>query len=149
MTMPTDESRLPLMPILPWQRPPVTRDRKGRFMPGVCGNPHRRPTKRMLEARLAARASTHDYVRQMQRRAAYDGLTPHELTRLLRATYRKLGWQAQAARDILMSKRGIFRWAKGVHKISHANERLLLTLCKPAPSSAADPPGVAADGIIP
>ena len=58
------------------------------------------------------------------RLAAYDGLTPHELTRLLRATYGKLGWQAQAARDMLMSKRGIFRWAKGVHKISHANERL-------------------------
>jgi hypothetical protein len=65
----------------------------------------------------------------MQRRAAYDGLTPHELTRVLRATYGKLGWQAQAARDMLMSKRGVFRWAKGVHKISHANERLLLTLC--------------------
>jgi len=128
-TMPTDDSRLPLTPVLPWQRPPVTRNRKGQFMPGVCGNPRGRPTKRMLEARLAARASTHDYVRQMQRRAAYEGLTPHELTRLLRATYGKLGWQAQAARDMLMSKRGIFRWAKGVHKISHANERLLLTLC--------------------
>jgi hypothetical protein len=107
----------------------VTRNRKGQFMPGVCGNPRGRPTKRILEARLAARASTHDYVRQMQRRAAYDGLTPHELTRLLRATYGKLGWQAQAARDMLMSKRGIFRWTKGEHKISLENETLLLKLC--------------------
>jgi hypothetical protein len=129
MHMPTDDSRMPTLPVLPWKRPPVTRDRKGRFMPGVTGNLHGRPTKRVLEARLAARASTHDYVRQMQRRAAYEGLTPHELTRVLRATYGKLGWQAQAARDMLMSKRGIFRWARGVHKISHEKEWLLLSLC--------------------
>jgi hypothetical protein len=41
--MPTDESRLPLMPILPWQRPPVTRNAKGRWMAGVSGNPRGRP----------------------------------------------------------------------------------------------------------
>jgi len=127
--MPTDENRLPLMPVLPWQRPPTTRNRKGQWQPGVSGNPKGRPTKAKLAARLAARASTSSGLEQMKRRAAYQRMTPEELTRLLRSTYGKLGWQAKAARDMRMSKRGIFRWAKGVHKISHANERLLLTLC--------------------
>jgi Family of unknown function (DUF5681) len=127
--MPTDDCRLPLRPVLPWQRPPVTRNRKGQWQRGVSGNPKGRPTKAKLAARLAARPATRDGYERMKRAAAYDGMTPQELTRVLRATYGKLGWQAQAARDMLMSKRGIFRWAKGVHKISHANERLLLTLC--------------------
>ena len=127
--MPTDECRLPLMPVLPWQRPPVTRDRKGRFLPGASGNLRGRPTKAKLAASLTARPSTGDGYERMKRAAAYDGLTPHELTRLLRATYGKLGWQAQAARDMLMSKHGIFRWAKGVHKISLEKETLLLKLC--------------------
>jgi hypothetical protein len=50
--MPTDERRLPLMPIPSWQRPPTTRDRKGQWMAGVSGNPRGRPTN----ARLAATA---------------------------------------------------------------------------------------------
>jgi hypothetical protein len=129
MQMPTDDSRMPTMPVLPWRRPPVTRDRKGQWQSGVSGNPRGRPRKARLEAKLAARASTHDYVRQMQRRAAYDGLRPHELTRLLRATYGKLGWQAQAAGDMLMSKLGVHRWCHGVHKPSHTTELILLDTC--------------------
>jgi hypothetical protein len=65
----------------------------------------------------------------MQHRAAYDGLTPYELTRVLRATYGKFGWQAQAARDMLMSKRGVHRWCKGVHKPSLTHEIILLDQC--------------------
>jgi len=34
MTVPTDVSRLPLMPVLPWQRPPPTRNRKGQWLLG-------------------------------------------------------------------------------------------------------------------
>lgn len=75
---------------------------------GVCGNPRGRSTKRMLETRLAARPATRDGYERMKRAAAYEGMTPQELTRVLRATYGKLGWQAQAARDMLMSRRGIF-----------------------------------------
>jgi len=41
----------------------------------------------------------------------------------------KLGWQAQAARDMLMSKRGIFRWTKGEHRISYIKEMILLDRC--------------------
>jgi len=33
-TMPTDVSLLPLMPVLPWQRPPPTRNRKGQWLLG-------------------------------------------------------------------------------------------------------------------
>jgi len=53
--MPTDECRLPLTPVLPWQRPPVTRNRKGQWQRGISGNPKGRPTKAKLAARLAAR----------------------------------------------------------------------------------------------
>jgi hypothetical protein len=127
--MPTDECRLPLTPVLPWQRPPVTRNRKGQWQRGVSGNPKGRPTKARLEAKLAARASTSSGLEQMKRRAAYRGMTPEELKRLLRATYGRLGWQAQAARDMRMSKRSIRRWAKGVYKISYEKEKLLLALC--------------------
>jgi len=127
--MPTDECRLPLTPVLPWQRPPTTRNRKGQWMRGVSGNEKGRPTKVRLEAKLAARASTSSGLEQMKHRAAYQGMTPEELTRLLRSTYGKLGWQAQAARDMRMSKRSIRRWAKGVYKISYEKEKLLLALC--------------------
>ena len=41
--MPTDEDRLPLTPVLPWQRPPETRNRQGQFTPGASGNPKGRP----------------------------------------------------------------------------------------------------------
>ena len=128
-TMPTDDSRLPLMPVLPWQRPPVTRNRKGQWQRGVSGNPKGRPTKAKLAARLAARPATRDGYERMERAAAYEGITPQELARVLRTTYGRLGWQAQAARDMRMSKRSIRRWAKGVYKISYEKEKLLLALC--------------------
>jgi Family of unknown function (DUF5681) len=127
--VPTDESRLPLTPVLPWQRPPVTRNRKGQWQRGVSGNPKGRPTKAKLAARLTARPATRDGYERMRSAAAYEGMMPEELTRLLRSTYGKLGWQAQAARDMRMSKRSIRRWAKGAYKISYEKEKLLLALC--------------------
>jgi hypothetical protein len=127
--MPTDDNRMPTMPVLPWRRPPVTRDRKGQWQSGVSGNPRGRPTTARLEARLAARAATREGLDRMTRAAAYEGISPQEFTRALRAAYGKLGWQAQAARDMLMSKRGIHRWCHGLHKPSHTTELILLETC--------------------
>ena len=122
--MPTDESRLPLMPVLPWQRPPTTRNIKGQWMPGVCGNPRGRPTN----ARLAAkRAPTNRHI-DLKRAASYEGITPEQFVRLARIAYGKC-WQAPLAGDLNISVRGVIRWAKGEHKISHAKEMLLLTVC--------------------
>jgi hypothetical protein len=122
--MPTDVSRLPLMPVLPWQRPPVTRNRRGQWMPGVCGNPRGRPTK----ARLAAkRAAVGSYREELKRAASYEGITPEQFVRLARVAYGKC-WQAPLASDLNMSVRGLIRWAKGEHKISHGKEMALLTV---------------------
>ena len=122
--MPTDQSRLPLMPVLPWQRPPTTRNRKGQWMPGVCGNPRGRPTN----ARLAAkRAATGRYT-ELIRIAGYEGLTDQQFVRLARVVYGKQ-WQGPLAADLSMSVRGIIRWAKGEHKISHQREMRILAVC--------------------
>jgi hypothetical protein len=107
--MPTDESRLPLMPILPWQRPPTTRNRKGQWMPGVCGNPRGRPTNARLAAKRAAKGS---YREKLQRAASYEGITPEHFVRLARIAYGK-SWQGPLAGDLNMSLRGVIRWAKG------------------------------------
>jgi hypothetical protein len=123
--MPTDLSRLPLMPVLPWQRPPPTRNAKGQFMPGVSGNPRGRPTNVRLAAKRAAKGS---YREKLKRAASYEGMTPEQFVRLARITYGKC-WQASLAGDLKMSVRGIIRWARGEHKISHAKEMLLLTVC--------------------
>jgi len=122
--MPTDENRLPLMPILPWQRPPVTRNRKGRFMPGVSGNPRGRPTN----ARLAAkRAAIGEYATR-KRAASYEGMTPGQFVRVARTAYGR-SWQRPLAADMKMSRQGVIRWAKGKHKISLEKEILLLMVC--------------------
>src|SRR5215475_6907004 len=106
--MPTDDNRLLLMPILPWQRPPVTRNRKGQFMPGVSGNPRGRPTN----ARLAAkRASIGEYA-PLRRAASYPGMTPEQFVRLARTVYGRW-WQGPLAADLMMSRQGVIRWAKG------------------------------------
>jgi hypothetical protein len=110
-TMPTDESRLPLMPVLPWQRPPVTRNAKGQFMPGVCGNPRGRPTN----ARLAANRAATDRHIDLKRAASYEGITPEQFVRLARLTYGK-SWQAPLAAGLGISVRGVIRWAKGEYK---------------------------------
>jgi hypothetical protein len=47
--MPTDDSGLPVMPILPWQRPPTTRNSKGQWMTGG-----QREFKRQADERPAA-----------------------------------------------------------------------------------------------
>ena len=65
--MPTDERRLPLMPILPWQSPPTTRDHLGRFMPGVCGNQNGRPTNARLAAKRAA-IGKHEHLSRLANR---------------------------------------------------------------------------------
>jgi hypothetical protein len=124
MTVPTDVSRLPLMPVLPWQRPSVTRNRRGQWMPGVCGNPRGRPTN----ARLAAkRAPTNRHI-DLKRAASYEGITPEQFVRLARIAYGK-SWQGPVAADMGVSVRGVIRWAKGEHKISHVREMLILTVC--------------------
>jgi hypothetical protein len=124
MTMPTDENRLPLMPILPWQRPPATRNRKGQFMPGVTGNPRGRPTN----ARLAAkRAATGEHA-ALRRAASYEGITPEQFVRLARTVYGR-SWQRPLAADMMMSRQGVIRWAKGKHKISLEKEIALLMVC--------------------
>jgi hypothetical protein len=120
--MSTDEDRLPLMPILPQQRPPVTRNRHGQWMAGVCGNPKGRPTK----ARLRARALASDA--RTKRTAAYQGMTGAELARVATAAYGKF-WQGQLAADLMMSRRGVIRWLQGVHKITLENEVLILGIC--------------------
>ena len=123
--MPTDVSRLPLMPVLPWQRPPPTRNRKGQWMPGVCGNPRGRPTN----ARLAAkRTATGSYREELKRAASYEGITPEQFVRLARLTYGK-SWQAPLAAGLGISVRGVIRWAKGEYKISHAKEMHILAVC--------------------
>jgi hypothetical protein len=125
MTMPTDVSRLPLMPVLPWQRPPVTRNAKGQFMPGVSGNPRGRPTNARLAAKRAAEGS---YKEKLQRAASYEGITPEQFVRLARIAYGK-SWQAPLAGDLNTSVRGVIRWAKGEYKISHDKEMRILTVC--------------------
>ena len=122
--MPTDESRLPLTPVLPWQRPPVTRNRKGRFMPGVSGNPRGRPTN----ARLAAKRAAIGECAELRRRASYEGITPEQFVRLARTVYGR-SWQGPIAADLKMSRQGVIRWAKGEHKISLEKEILLLMVC--------------------
>jgi hypothetical protein len=125
MTVPTDVSRLPLMPVLPWQRPPPTRNRKGQWMPGVCGNPRGRPTN----ARLAAkRAATGSYRETLERAASYEGITPEQFVRLARIAYGKQ-WQGPLAVDSGVSVRGLIRWAKGEYKISHDKEMRILAVC--------------------
>jgi hypothetical protein len=125
MTMPTDQSRLPLMPVLPWQRPPPTRNAKGQWMPGICGNPKGRPTNARL---IAKRRAAGSYVERLKRTASYEGLTPEHFVRLARISYGK-SWQGPLAADLGMSVRGVIRWAKGDYKISHEKEMRILAVC--------------------
>jgi hypothetical protein len=122
--MPTDERRLPLMPIPSWQRPPTTRNRKGQWMAGVCGNPKGRPTNARLRAKRAAIGEFEN----LSRLASYEGMAPEQFVRVARAAYGK-SWQGPLASDLIMSRQGVIRWAKGKHKISPEKERLLLLLC--------------------
>jgi hypothetical protein len=123
--MPTDECRLPRTPVLPWQRPPTTRNRKGQWMPGVCGNPKGRPTNARL---IAKRAAAGSYVERLKSAASYEGLAPEHFVRLARIAYGKC-WQAPLAGDLNMSVRGVIRWSKGDHKISHEKEMRILAVC--------------------
>jgi hypothetical protein len=122
--MPTDVSRLPLMPVLLWQRPLTTRNMKGQWMPGVCGNPRGRPTNERLAAKRAAIGEC----AVLRRAASYPGMTPEQFVRLARTVYGRF-WQGPLAADMIMSRQGVIRWAKGKHKISPEKERLLLLLC--------------------
>jgi len=122
--MPTDDSRLPLTPILPWQRPPPIRNMKGQFLLGVSGNYRGRPTNARLAAKRAAIGSD----AELKRLASYEGITPEQFVRLARTVYGRF-WQGPLAADMMMSRQGVIRWAKGKHKISPEKERLLLLLC--------------------
>jgi hypothetical protein len=105
--MPTDESRLPMMPIQPWQRPPTTRNGKGQWMVGVSGNPKGRPTNARLRAKALASAA------RTKGPTAHRGMTGDELARVAGAAYGKF-WQGQLADDLMMSRQGIIRWLRGV-----------------------------------
>ena len=129
--MPTDESRLPRTPVLPWQRPPTTRNRRGQWMPGVCGNPRGRPTN----ARLAAKRAASDRSLDLKRAASYEGIMPEQFVRLGRIAYGKC-WHAPLAADLGMSVRGVIRWAKGEYKISHEKEMRVLAVCLRRASAA-------------
>jgi hypothetical protein len=122
--MPTDDSRLPLMPVLPSQRPPTTRDMRGRFLPGVSGNLRGRPTN----ARLATKRAALGEDAALKHAASYEGITPEQFVRLARVAYGK-SWQGPLAADLMMSRQGVIRWAKGKHKISLEKETLLLLRC--------------------
>ena len=122
--MPIDEDRFPLMPILPWQRPPATRNRKGQWMAGVSGNPRGRPTN----ARLRAKREALGELAVLKRAASYEGITPEQFVRVARAAYGK-SWRIPLAADLIMSVRGVARWAKGQCKISLENEILILMVC--------------------
>ena len=122
--MPTDDCRLPLMPILPWQRPPTTRNRKGQWMPGVSGNPRGAPTKMRLAAK---RAAVGEYA-TLKRAASYEGMTGDYFVRLARIAYGR-SWQAPHAADLGMSRQALIRWAKGEYKISFEREIKILTVC--------------------
>ena len=86
--MPTHESQLPRMPVLPWQRPPVSRNPKGQFRPGASGNPRGRPTN----ARLAAKRAALGDLAILKRAASYEGMTPGLFVRVARTAYGK-SWQ--------------------------------------------------------
>jgi hypothetical protein len=122
--MPTDDKRLPPMPVLSWQRPPVTRNVNGRRRPGVSGNPRGRPTN----ARLAAKRAAGSYVAQLKRLASYDGLTGDYFVRLARIAYGR-SWQKPLAADLGVSRQAVIRWAKDEYKISHACEMQILAVC--------------------
>ena len=115
---------MPPMPVLPWQPPPVTRNLKGQFMPGVCGNPRGRPTN----ARLAAKRAATDRRAELKRLADYEGLAPYYFVRLARVVYGK-SWQKPLAADLRISRRSLIRWARGEYKISHEKEMRILTVC--------------------
>jgi hypothetical protein len=102
--MPTDESRIPLMPVLPSQRPPTTRNGKGQWMAGVSGNPRGRPTN----ARLAAKRAPIGEYAELRRAASREVMTPLQFVRVARAAYGK-SWQGPLARDIMMSRRALIR----------------------------------------
>ena len=122
--MPIDEDRFPLMPILPWQRPPATRNRKGQWMAGVSGNPRGRPTN----ARLAAKRAALGDLAILKRAASYEGITPGLFVRVARTAYGK-SWQGPLAKDIMMSRRGLIRWSRGTYKISLERELEILSVC--------------------
>jgi hypothetical protein len=97
---------------------------KGQFLPGVCGNPRGRPTK----ARLAAKRAALGDLAILKRAASYEGMTPGQFVRVARAAYGK-SWQGPLAADLIMSVRGVARWARGQCKISRENEMLILMVC--------------------
>jgi len=121
MIMLTDDPRSPLTP---WQRPPVARNPKGQWMAGVSGNPRGRPTR----AALAVKRAATDRRAELKRIASYEGLTPHYFVRLARVAYGN-SWQGPFAADLRMSRRGMIRWAKGEHQISHEKEMRILAVC--------------------
>jgi hypothetical protein len=120
--MPIYEDTLPLTPVLPWERPRPTRNRKGQWMRGVSGNPKGRPTNAQLRTKALANDA------HAKRFASYGGITGPELAKVATAAYGRF-WQTPLAADLMMSKQGMIRWVQGVHKISLEKEILALAIC--------------------
>jgi len=108
----------------PWEPQPISRNAKGQYMPGVCGNKRGRPTKARLEAKLAAIG---EYA-ELRRAASYPGLTPDQFVRVARAAYGK-SWQGPLSKDIMTSRRALIRWRQGTHRISSERELDILSAC--------------------
>ena len=83
-----------------------------------------RPTNARLRAK---RAAIGEYA-TLKRAASYEGITPEQFVRLARTVYGRW-WQGPLAADMMMSRQGVIRWAKGKHKISLKKEILLLMVC--------------------
>ena len=94
------------------------------------GRPRKSPSivERSTKATRAARRAAIGSDAELKRLASYEGITPEQFVRLARTVYGKF-WQGPLAADMMMSRQGVIRWAKGKHKISPEKERLLLLLC--------------------
>jgi len=115
---------LPLIPVLPWQRPGPTRDRQGRWI--VCGNPKGRPTNRERAARLAAMSPADSYAK-LKRIGDYDGLSPRLLNMIANAVLGKF-WKMELSRQLWLHHQTVRRWAVGQRQIPPEIERHMLAL---------------------
>jgi hypothetical protein len=68
------------------------------------------------------------YDARAKRHAVYEGMTGTDLAKVGRAAYGKF-WQGQLASDLMMSRQGVIRWTRGIHRISLDKEIRILSIC--------------------